>query len=140
MAIMALAYSNILLTTTTAYNQTKPAGIADQKEFNTVEFFPPETNNTMVKGIMLNGRKYANKLYTHLIYKAVISSNELDEAGVAFIQAFFRSNYKYIVDDLASGNYIEVISSDDKLTPAYLENLVFLPEFTLNLEAVNKEA
>ncbi len=123
---------------------TFDSGIEDseQKIYNNIAPRKTYINRSVEEGILLNGRQYQHTLYRHREWDLIISANEIDQSDINFLDDFNNSLFKYI--SLYNGSdwsdYIEVLTTDGRLSIEYIEGLEDLPEVSLNLREVNKYA
>jgi len=107
----------------------------NQYRFDCVEFPRPIVSNERDVGKTLSGRAYSHLLSRSKIYNPVISTNELDEMKLAFLESYWDANKKYIAlyDGTSWGNYIEVITESGDFPLSFIDDLEDLPEVSLKL-------
>jgi hypothetical protein len=120
-------------------NQTFEENASDQMTFETVKCTVPVLNTTEESGILLNGRKFNNILYKHKDIEVVISSDEIDNDTLAFLQAFWSARFKYISMYKSStwGNYVQIMTESGKFPLSYIDDIRDLPEVSFNLSYAN---
>ena len=153
---IALAYSNKHLGDSIDYAEdfltdilTPLSATGAQKEFETLQNFPPEIEKENSVIVTLTGKKIEHVKWKRKIYNAVIDSTELSGANIVFLQKFFEAEFKYIAfidgtdwgSDIETnetmGKYIQVLTEDKVFPIKYNENIIYLPEATFKLPAVN---
>jgi hypothetical protein len=120
-------------------NLTFEENSSDQMTFETVKCTDPVLNTTEESGILLNGRKFNNILYKHKDIEIVISSDEIDNDTLAFLQAFWSARFKYISLKKSStwGSYVQIMTESGKFPLSYIDDIRDLPEVSFNLSYAN---
>lgn len=114
---------------------------SEQRIYFGLSVLRPNRNRVTDDGVLLNGRQYSHLLYEHKEWDLLISSNEIDNDDVDFIDNFLSAKFKYIAFYNGSSweDYIEVLANSGRTPVEYLEGVEFLPEVTLNLRKVEAE-
>lgn len=109
---------------------------SEQILFNTLSCLPSVINTTEVIGTLNNGRQYSHLLYAISEHQITISSNELSEEAIAFLNAYWTSKYKYLsrFENNQWSDYIEVITDGGRFPIEYNEGNIKLPEISLLLK------
>lgn len=131
MKIITLRYSDTKLATLEYDNLA-----INQNSFEGVKLTTPIRNTTEDSGVLLNGRKYSNLKWVNIEQELVISSDEIDNNILEFLQNFWTSRFKYI--SLLEGfgvwsNYIRVVTEGGPFPLTNINDLKELPEVALKL-------
>ncbi len=113
----------------------------NQKIYNPTFLSRPNLTVKRDSGRSLNGQGYSHILHKYRTLSVTLSADVLNEAEITFIETFLSKPYKYIAiqeNNVWSG-YIEVLVTEESTPITYIDELIELPEITLNFEYINIE-
>ena len=128
------------------YSTSKLSNLAyDSGATNQALFYPAEWTKPLIetfedKGKLLNGNNYSHLLYKHYNYNLIISTDEIQSSDITFLENFWQAQFKYIAvkESTTFGNYVRVNTEGGPIPFTFIENIEFLPEFTLKLQTMEK--
>ena len=105
-----------------------------QMKFETVKCPRPQLSTNTETGSLLSGKSYNHTLYKKRKNEVIISSNELTEAVITFLEEIWTAMYVYVsyYNGAAWSDYVEITLPGGDFPISYIEDLEYLPEITLS--------
>jgi len=137
MARLALHYTTSPLTLLT-FN----ASASNQSTYECLKLYDELISTTREDGILLNGRKFSHKLYSHKILNAVITADEIDDTEFTFLRNYWNALYQYIAiySGAAWSDYKQIAPASGVMPVKYIDDIKYLREIEFEFNYLTPES
>ena len=114
----------------------------NQMKFETVKCPKPRLTKLSDTGSLLNGKSFTHTLYKKRKNEVIISSNELTDEAITFLETIWTAMYVYVSytqDGITWSKYVEITLPDGDFPISYIDELEYLPEVTLSFTNTGRE-
>lgn len=131
---MRIAFRHTTAPLVTDEDRTFSDAAVNQMKFETVKCPKPRLTKLSDTGSLLNGKSFTHTLYKKRKNEVVISSNELTDAAITFLETIWTAMYVYVSYNNGAtwSNYVEITLGDGDFPISYIDELEYLPEVTLS--------